>query len=649
MKLEHLKIPLGDIKLATNNFSDRYIIAVRDNYTLYRAELEHFDKENSDTMNKGGHSKRYDTVVIKRIHSEHDMCREEFLTEIKMLIIVKNRNILTLLGFCDECSEMILVTDNVSNGYLGKYLENMDAMRILTWEKRLKICIDVAHVLNYLHYEMEEQKVIIHCDISSHKIGLDENWRAKIADFGVSVLLPPNQKDEALYHSVTNGSMRHADPVYKMTGRLKRESDVYSFGTLLLELLCGKKACVPVYCNYCKESRNNLVHVATKCFFMGTLEEMIDPILKEETHENNFILNRGPNKDSLHTFITIANQCVAETQEQRPTMKVVVKELQKALLFQENNKDNPLISLEDIKLATQNFHVDNCIGRGGFGKVYKGNLQDGDGVRTIVAKRLDTRFGQGEQEFLTELQILLEYKHENIIGLVGYCDEKDEKVIVYEYAPKGSLDKLLNNTSLTWMKRLNICIEVASALDFLHAGLGKQAKVVHRDIKTANILLNNDWKAKLADFGLSVISPINQESDYIINSACGTPGYLDPLYKKSGFLTIESDIYSFGVVLFEIFCGRSTFEIWKHEGHYLARFIKNRFDEGKKDEVVFKQIREQIMPKSLTTFQEIAYQCLHYEREKRPTTKKVLAQLTKAWVFQVSITKATSVPLNELI
>ncbi|KAJ0502639.1 putative protein kinase RLK-Pelle-LRR-I-1 family [Helianthus annuus] len=308
------------------------------------------------------------------------------------------------------------------------------------------------------------------------------------------------------------------------------------------------------------------------------------------------------------------------------------------------------MSLEDIKRVTQNFHGDNFIGGGGFGKVFKGNLQDGEGIKTIVAKRLDTRFGQGEQQFFSELQILLDYKHENVIGLVGYCDENDEKVLIYEYLSRGSLDRYLNDTSLTWVKRLNICIDVARALDFLHGGVGKQAKVIHRDIKTENILLNNDWKAKLADFGLSLICSINQETDYIIDHACGTRGYVDPLYRQSGFLTIESDIYSFGVVLFEILCGRSTFAIHKHEGHYLPDFIKNNFEEGTYAEVVFKQIREQIVPKSLTTFQEIAYQCLHLEREKRPTTKEVLVELKKALEFQsnsdVSIIETQVVELS---
>uniref|UniRef100_A0A251T6V8 Putative serine/threonine-protein kinase Plk3 n=1 Tax=Helianthus annuus TaxID=4232 RepID=A0A251T6V8_HELAN len=301
----------------------------------------------------------------------------------------------------------------------------------------------------------------------------------------------------------------------------------------------------------------------------------------------------------------------------------------------DKNNDKPKLSLEDIKLATQNFHDDNCIGAEGDGKLYKGNLQDG--VNTIVAKRLDTSLGQGEKQFLSQLQILWEYKHENVIVLVGYCDEHDEKIIVYEHVSRRSLDKYLNDVFLTWEKRLNICIDVARALDFLHGGgLGKQAKVIHRDIKPTNILLNHDWKAKLADFGLSLLSPITQETDYVIDHVCGTPGYSDPLYKKSGFITAESDIYSFGVVMFEILCGRSTSAIHEDEGHHLPDFIKNKFEQGKQDELVFEQIMEQIMPKSLITFQEIAYKCLHHEREKRPTANEVLLQLNKALEFQVS-------------
>ncbi|KAJ0687537.1 putative protein kinase RLK-Pelle-CR4L family [Helianthus annuus] len=344
-KLGHLKIRLDDIKLATNNFSETYTIASRDEEcTLYRAELHYFDKENPSSSekrkNKEDHPKGHNIVVIKRYPSGNELYEEEELfTEIEMLSSVEHPNMVTLIGFCVEDFEMILVIENVSNGYLDDYLGNGNDMRILTWEKRLKICIDVANALEHLQFEMEDQKMIIHRDICRYNIGLDENWRAKIDGFGNCVFLPPNQEDEAVYIEC-RGRSPYIDPEYEKTDKLKRESDVYSFGIVLLEILCGRAAADPIYS---KESDKGLGPVARQSFCTGTLEDMIDPILKEETSEYNFVLKRGPNKESLHTFMKIAYQCVAETQDQRPTMKVVVKELEKALSFQVSQRSRTLI------------------------------------------------------------------------------------------------------------------------------------------------------------------------------------------------------------------------------------------------------------------------------------------------------------------
>ncbi|KAJ0873097.1 putative protein kinase RLK-Pelle-LRR-I-1 family [Helianthus annuus] len=334
-KLGHLKIHLNDIKSATNNFSEAHTIGSSSSYTLYRVEFHCFDKENLSYQKgkyEGEHLEGQSTVVLKRYPSGHNLYgEEEFFLEIEILTNVKHPNIVNLLGFCVEDSEMVLITENISKGYLIDYLGNANRMRILTWEKRLKICIDVAHALNYLHYGMEDQKIIINRQINSFSIGLDENWGAKIVDFWFSVFLPPYQEDEALYLNRCIGRPFYIDPQYEKTCKLKRESDVYSFGVVLFEILCGRRANDPIYK---KENVRGLGPVARKSFYMGTLEGMIDPILKDEIVENNFVLSRGPNKDSLHTFMKIAYQCVAETQDQRPTMKVVVKELEKALSFQ---------------------------------------------------------------------------------------------------------------------------------------------------------------------------------------------------------------------------------------------------------------------------------------------------------------------------
>ncbi|KAF5824280.1 putative protein kinase RLK-Pelle-CrRLK1L-1 family [Helianthus annuus] len=309
--LEHLKIELDDIKLATHNFSDTNEIISSDCYTWYSIELCHFDKENAsfiEGISKSKLFKRHDAVVIKRFLLEVDELEEElFFTELEVLASVKHHNIVTLIGFCVEGFEMILVTEKFSNGSLGDYLGNAKKMHNLTWEKRLKICIDGVHALNYLHYEMADKKMMIHSDIDPFRFGLYENWRAKIQDFELAVFLPPNQKDEALCKRTYFKSTWHVDPEYVKTAQDQI---------------------------YLKQSEKGLVHVARQNFSNGTIEDIIDPILKEETGKQSHSPIRRANKDSLYTFLKVANQCVAETQDQRPTMKAVLNELEKALVFQ---------------------------------------------------------------------------------------------------------------------------------------------------------------------------------------------------------------------------------------------------------------------------------------------------------------------------
>ncbi|KAJ0441615.1 putative protein kinase RLK-Pelle-CrRLK1L-1 family [Helianthus annuus] len=163
-------------------------------------------------------------------------------------------------------------------------------------------------------------------------------------------------------------------------------------------------------------------------------------------------------------------------------MKVVIEELMKASNFQETHKDSLRMSLEDIKFATQNFDDENLIGHGRLGKVYSGEILRPNGPTPIAVKRHDVEFVPGEREFVTELEILFEYKHTNIIGLVGYCNQNEERISVYEYAINGTLDRHLIKPSLTWMERLEIGIDVAMGLDFLYGSGTTQAFVIHGDI-----------------------------------------------------------------------------------------------------------------------------------------------------------------------
>ncbi|MFS7990560.1 putative protein kinase RLK-Pelle-CrRLK1L-1 family [Helianthus anomalus] len=349
--LEHLKIRLDDIKLATHNFSNEYKVDTGKLYTWYHTELNHFDKENpsfAEGKCTSKQSNRHTPVVIKRFLSkDHDLGEELFFTELEVLTSIKHHNIVTLIGFCVEGFEMVLVTEKFSNYSLWHYLGNVNDMHKFTWEKRLKICIDIAQAFIYLHNEMEDKKMIIHGNIDSTRFMLDENWVAKIEDFEFAVFLSPSQKDEALCERAKFKSKYHLDPEYAKTGKLKRESDVYSFGVVLLEILCGRCADDQIYLN---KSKEGLVHVARGNFCNGTIEDMIDPTLKEETGKMSYISNRGANKDSLHTFLEVANQCVAKTKDQRPTMAVVLNELEKAFIFQEEQAQQRNKDQDDDKL-----------------------------------------------------------------------------------------------------------------------------------------------------------------------------------------------------------------------------------------------------------------------------------------------------------
>ncbi|KAJ9537139.1 hypothetical protein OSB04_029872 [Centaurea solstitialis] len=298
------------------------------------------------------------------------------------------------------------------------------------------------------------------------------------------------------------------------------------------------------------------------------------------------------------------------------------------------------IQLQEIISATDDFADDKVIGKGGFGKVYKGEISHFKGRSMVAFKRLDSRCGQGNSEFWKEIMMLSRYTHENLVSLLGYCDEVREgregreKILVYEYVSRRSLDRHLSAPTLTWMQRLKICLGVAKALTYLHDPKGTQHRVLHRDIKSSNILLDENWNAKLSDLGLSKIGPANQQHTAFVTNVVGTPGYVDPLYMENSVLTKESDVYSFGVVLFEALCGRLCFKYSNGQFQSLVRLWKRKYKENKLGEIIFQDLMQQMDASSLEIFSNIAYQCLKTSLEKRPPMAHVMAKLEIACRYQ---------------
>ncbi|XP_023754033.1 putative receptor-like protein kinase At5g39000 isoform X1 [Lactuca sativa] len=313
-----------------------------------------------------------------------------------------------------------------------------------------------------------------------------------------------------------------------------------------------------------------------------------------------------------------------------------------AVMLHTNQPKDLKIPFHVIKDCTQDFNERNFIGKGGYGRVYKGILTWADHAYQLVAvKRLDVTGFQGNKEFRTEVTMLSEYQHKNIIKLIGFCDDNKEMILVYEYASHGSLDKYLSNTTmsggLSWPQLHKICIGVASALDYLHNHVAEKHRIIHRDVKSANVLLDENWNAKLSDFGLAKIGLANQHNTFVITNLAGTYGYTDPQYERTGFLTKESDVYSFGVVLFEVLCGRPACVFgYQDERRFLHHWVRTHYKKGELEKIVDHTIKKEINPRTLSKFSAIAYQCLHKTREERPTIAEIALQLGKAWKIQMN-------------
>ncbi|KAJ0980753.1 hypothetical protein J5N97_009008 [Dioscorea zingiberensis] len=226
----------------------------------------------------------------------------------------------------------------------------------------------------------------------------------------------------------------------------------------------------------------------------------------------------------------------------------------------QSNEDIPgienvrMYSYKELKIATGDFSPINKVGEGGYGSVYKGRLKDG---RNVAIKLLSPESAQGVKEFLTEITVISNIMHENLVQLYGCCIEANNRILVYNYLENNSLAQTLlgrkrSNIQFDWRTRSKICIGVARGLAFLHEEV--RPHIVHRDIKASNILLDKDLTPKISDFGLARLLPAN--TTHVSTRVAGTIGYLAPEYAIRGQVTRKSDVYSFGVLLLEIVSGR---------------------------------------------------------------------------------------------
>ncbi|XP_069153711.1 receptor-like protein kinase HERK 1 [Solanum lycopersicum] len=276
----------------------------------------------------------------------------------------------------------------------------------------------------------------------------------------------------------------------------------------------------------------------------------------------------------------------------------------------------PFAALQE---ATNNFNCNSLIGLGGFGTVYRGVLCDGT---KVALKRCKLESSQGIEEFQTEIEMLSHFRHPYLVSLIGYCDENNVTILIFKYMENGSLSSHLYGSylpTMTWEQRLEICIGAARGLYYLH----KNA-VIHRDVKSANILLDENFVAKTTDFGVSK-TRTELDQTHVSTVVKGTLGYLDPEYVIRGKLTEKSDVYSFGVVLFKVLCARSAIVHYISKGLVtLAAWAMDSHKKGQLEQIVDPNLASKIRPKYLNKFGETAVKCLADSGVDRPSVGDVL-------------------------
>lgn len=291
----------------------------------------------------------------------------------------------------------------------------------------------------------------------------------------------------------------------------------------------------------------------------------------------------------------------------------------------------------ELKTATRNFRPDSVLGEGGFGSVFKGWIDENTFAPTkpgtgmvIAVKRLNQEGFQGHKEWLAEVNYLGQLYHPNLVKLIGYCLEDEHRLLVYEFMPRGSLENHLFRRGsyfqpLSWKLRMKVALGAAKGLAFLHSA---ESKVIYRDFKTSNVLLDSSYNAKLSDFGLAKDGPTGDKS-HVSTRVMGTYGYAAPEYLATGHLTTKSDVYSFGVVLLEMLTGRRTIDKNRPSGeHNLIEWAKPCLSNKRKIfRILDNRLDGQFSLNGAQKVAALALQCLSSDAKFRPSMNQVVHAL----------------------
>ncbi|KAH1219348.1 LRR receptor-like serine/threonine-protein kinase IOS1 [Glycine max] len=303
-----------------------------------------------------------------------------------------------------------------------------------------------------------------------------------------------------------------------------------------------------------------------------------------------------------------------------------------------------IYSYSDVLKITNNFNA--ILGKGGFGTVYLGYIDD----TPVAVKMLSPSSVHGYQQFQAEVKLLMRVHHKCLTSLVGYCNEGNDKCLIYEYMANGNLQEHLTGKRsktkfFTWEERLRIAVDAALGLEYLQNGC--KPPIIHRDVKSTNILLNEHFQAKLSDFGLSKIIPTDGVT-HVSTVVAGTPGYLDPEYFITNRLTEKSDVYSFGVVLLEIITSQPVIAR-KEESIHISEWVSSLIAKGDIEAIVDPRLEGDFDSNSVWKAVEIATACLSPNMNKRPITSVIVIELKESLAMELARTKYSGVETRDSV